>query len=236
MGLLIDIYNILDREKIIAPIRDRIRTIVESDQETLSIGERIENQRLLISDITETNFSTNFSEVIDYFGILLATVVETTYLKNRGCIIRNFYCSEYYMYFPSPSEDPSIVSGRHIKTDEKMRALSLGEDTFYCFYAFKSDDREVDFDAMREKLSNIVRQGRESESGAFLSYLKGNGFSVLKVEGIAQKVEGNRFRFTRPTSWDIAEDGQIMLSFDNSEKIKIYLAEDLQEILNFQLL
>ena len=120
MGILRDIYDIINKEpKAKAAIQDQLLKVMKGGWRApkLTIGDQIDNQKLLISNITEPKFSTTFSELIDYFGVLLATVVGTTYLKHRGCIIRNFYCPEHHLYFPAPGEEPKIFKGKFEKNE-----------------------------------------------------------------------------------------------------------------------
>jgi len=237
MGLLRDIYDIINKEPVAkAAIQDQLLQVMKGGWRApkLTIRDQIENQKQLISSITEAGFSTTFSELIDYFGVLLATAVGTTYLKHRGCIIRNFYCSEHHLYFPAPGEEPKVYRGKIKKTNETIRALTVGgTDNFYSFYAFQSKDNNINLDKMRVELSNIVRKSEASEAETFLTYLKDNGFSVLELQGIVQKAEEQRFWFFPRSAW---ETTQINLSFENPEDIKKWLAEDLQETLDFQLI
>lgn len=236
MGWLKDVYDIINNEPEAkaAMQKQLLKFMKGSSAKNSTIDDQIEKQKLLISSITESGYSNKFTELIDYFGVLLATIVGTTYLKHRGCTIRNFYCSEYHLYFPSPAEEPNMLKGNLKKHNEKARGLRIGvSGDVYTFYAFKSGGAKINLEIMNKQLTDIVRKSQASETELFLKVLKDMECPVIALQGIAQKAGEQRFWFVPESSY---KESQMFLSFENPENIKQWLAEDLQKILDFQLI
>ena len=197
-----------------------------------TMNEQIENRKLIISRITETGFSKTFPERLDYFAVLLGTVAWTTYLKNRGCIVRNFYCDDY-LYFPAPGQELQIYKGTHKETGEPVRALQARSTGFYVFFAFSAEDNKIDLKEMGKQLDAIVREGKHDEAETFVAYLQDKGLSVTGRSAIFRTVDGNRFWF-EPLSNKGAD--RIYLSFKKPTEAQRMLAEDLEEVLDFELI
>ena len=232
MGLLKDIWDILKSEpEVKKTIQDQLLKFLNPRvfAKKPTLEERKQNFKLLILKLTEPNFSEKFEEKLDFYGALLAMIVETAYIKEKGCLIRNFYSENLLYYFPSPNSEPTLRKGETTDEKEKVRFIELEDKRKYIFYALKSDN--LDYKSLNSKLEKIVRRSG-NETKEFLEELKKDNVKVIELSAILKFNNHPGYKFFTGI-FSEKENEEIKLIFENPELTKKLIAEDLNELIEF---
>jgi len=244
MGLLKDIYTILKKEGILELLKNEtikfLKPKFSFSQPKITIGEKTADYKRIVSELTAPGLLEKFTDHFDYLKIIFGLIVSITFTKGKGCLLRDFFSEDRYIfYFPSPPNEPQMISKKNINNDlacymklnlEKNDRLFKQEDR-YIFYII--DSSNVDFDILNEKLESFVREGK-NEINECNKYLHNNHIQNREFVGISQKAKFHGFEFV---SKDFSgESNKIMLNFKNSSLTKKIIQEDLNKLLDFKLI
>jgi hypothetical protein len=237
MGLLKDIYDIiLENPNARSALGKGLESILKGagflPQKKPTIREQLDNQQELIKKLSDDDFPNSFPSRLDYLTILLAAIVYTTQLKNRGCFIKTFYSDKLNLYFPCPPSDPKI--GKETSPTGASRYFLLGnlfsKKTFYEFYAFERNSETPDPDQMREVLEGIAQAGEGGESEKFRNSIEHFYAKAFVIAGIEQLPGDQGFRFISPSPYK----ERLGLSFARSKEVRSSIAAELEELLKFK--
>ena len=116
MGLLKDVYDIIvqspDAKKLLG---DELVKFIKGPGifgKAPTIQEQLNKQKLFIEKLKASEFPNSFTSRLDYLGILLAVIAQTTHLKKRGCFIEHLYSDKFNFYFPYPASEPQMMMER----------------------------------------------------------------------------------------------------------------------------
>lgn len=237
MGLWKDIYGILKTQP-------EVQKMFEEAMLSFMKGglfkrkptrqERITHLKQFIPQVAHDDFSKRFTDLLHFFGVLLATIAESTYASNRGCIVSKLFLPDYVVYFPVISEELSLRKFISKKKKEAIRALVRKDRNYYAFYAVKpKNNKPTNLQQLREKLTTIAHENPlKGEESTFVDWLNENDYETISLGGISQHPNTQAFRFV-PIE-NISDSDKVALFLDfTDQSIKKSIANDLLEILDF---
>lgn len=238
MGLWKDIYDILKTQP-------EVQKMVEEAMLSFMKGklfkkaaptrqERITHLKQFIPQVVHDDFSKKFTDLLHFFGVLLATIVESTYASTRGCIVSKLFLPDYVVYFPVISEELSLRKLIAKSNKAAMRALVRKDGNYYAFYAVKpKNNKPTNLQQLREKLTTIARENPiNGEESTFVDWLNENDYETISLGGIGQHPNTQAFRFVPTENIPRSDKGALFLDFTD-QSIKKSIANDLLEILDF---
>lgn len=233
MGLLKDIYDtILKDTRADSQIKNFINSLFKSKKK-LNDKEKIQRHRDLVHRFTQDDFAEEFTDLLSYFGVVLAMIVETTYLKHKGVIVSNFYSSKYYFYFPAPEEETNLKPVEVKGTNEKGRGILFQNGSYYRFYAIEKNSAGQDLNSLKQLIVKTIRDSTDNEIDALLKEFENSKINCEWIVGIAQiEGKGQRYKFI-PISFNETKD--LQLSFSEPRETKEAILKDLNELLDFRL-
>jgi len=242
MGLAKDIYDIFSENKELkSKLGEGIVKFYKKAEKSFwrkpkTVKERVEGLQLLLQKMKEPSFDENFKSRLDYFGLLLAIIAECSHIKNHGCLIEDFYNSDYYLYFPYSTEEPRLQKGKITKgplAKDILNARGLVKSKkSYAFYCLKKEMISASFSQLQDKLEKIVRSGLTiSEEEQFIKYLETIGYEALISMTAIVQLSGGAFQFYEPASFF---DNKITLSWFTPNDTRYSMVRDIEHILRFK--
>ncbi|WP_018079116.1 hypothetical protein [Thiobacillus denitrificans] len=236
MSLLKDIYDIIASEKAAKMLLDKkITEFLKGGlfKKEPTRQERKTKLKPLIDQMTNPNFSSEFSSQLAFLGALTGMIVECTYTAARGCIVEKLYLPDHALYFPSTAGDPSLGRYAIEKGKEQLYALKNEDKTDYIFYAIHLPvGGEIEAADIAKVLADIAESNPiKGERQALLDWLENSGIKATAVVGIGQHVDTNAFRYV-PTQRSIfGQSEQLPLNFSDKATMNV-LQKTLTDLLS----
>lgn len=133
MGLLKDIYDVIASQPAAKKMIDEAVLGLLKGGGIFATkptrAQRKANLKSLVPQLTKDDFSSNFEDLLAFFGALLGLIVETAYAAERGCLVSKLFLPGYHFYFPVASTEPSLKKLTLKSPKHEFRALANSDGT-----------------------------------------------------------------------------------------------------------
>ncbi len=195
-----------------------------------TVAERLAAQRVLVDSVADDAFPKTFKDTLQYLGVLLGTIVESTRLIGRGCILKSLYSGSYSLYFPTTSEPPRLMLGTGKLTQNNQCVLRYADGSAYEFFAFRARD-DADLASLNTVLDAHARAPKAKEQAMVLAELGRMTIEPSKLLGIAEaRDDPGSYHFVPGEVPPLA----ITLDFNDAAAVRRQLRSELTAVLAFE--